>query len=291
MVQLSGAGQPDSSDQLSWNADERTYADFTAVSGCNPETECTLGFECGTDDDGCGGTIDCGTCGTGESCADFVCESDCIPGTECLSWYECGVTNDGCGGTIDCGTCGTGESCVNNICESTCTPATECTDGFNCGEEDDGCGGTIDCGKCGAGEDACVDNICIDDNLEEIIVDYCEEVANDTTDAIERLSNAYLDMQECTVQYQNCLIDSIFSDPVDCLLDYLECLGRGFEDMVEACGDFGENLVDATERAVEEAAQQGIEDEFLQWLYSPDGAECLSLAEDTFLFCTELTSN
>ena len=220
-----------------------------------------------------------------------VCESDCIPATECLSWFECGEYSNGCGGSIDCGPCGTGESCVENICKAGCIPATECPVEFECGDYDDGCGDTIDCGPCGAGEDSCVENICIDDNLEEIIVEYCEEIAQDTTDAVERLSNAYLDMQECTVQYSNCLLDSIFSDPMDCLLDYFECLGRGLEDMGEACADFNENLVDATQRAAEEADQQGIEDEFIQWLYSPDGEECLSVAEDAYLFCTELTSD
>ncbi len=38
---------------------DRIGIDFSAV--CAPATECTDGLECGVEDDGCGGTIDCGT--------------------------------------------------------------------------------------------------------------------------------------------------------------------------------------------------------------------------------------
>jgi hypothetical protein len=179
-----------------------------------------------------------------------------------------------------------------DVCEPepNCIPATECTAGFNCGEESDGCDGTIDCGTC-SGEDTCVDNICVDDNLVGIIDYYCEEVAQDTADANEALGNAYLDMQECGVQYDNCLYDLIFQDPMDCFADFIECLGNGIQDVADTCFDFKQRLADATTRALEEATEQGLEDEFIQFLYSPAGEECLAGAKDTILFCEELSSD
>jgi len=123
-------------DILSWYGDEKTYAEFTLVNGCIPATECTAGFECGTDDDGCGGTIDdCGTCGTGESCVDNICEmpggdTDCdgIADSEdnCTDTYnsdQLDEDSDGIGDLCDetpgCG--GSGEP----VCEVDCTAAVQ----------------------------------------------------------------------------------------------------------------------------------------------------------------------
>ncbi len=209
-------------------------------------------------------------------------EGDCDGDSECESGLICAPdvgANYGWPSNVD-------------VCEPelNCIPATECTAGFNCGEESDGCDGTIDCGTC-SGEDTCVDNICVDDNLVGIIDYYCEEVAQDTADANEALGNAYLDMQECGVQYDNCLYDLIFQDPMDCFADFIECLGNGIQDVADTCFDFKQRLADATTRALEETAEQGLEDEFIQFLYSPAGEECLAGAKDTILFCEELSSD
>lgn len=75
---------------------------------------------CGSVGDGCGGTLDCGSCG-------------CIPTTPFCSEAQCGVVTDGCGGSIDCGAC--------------CEPRTACVPG-ECGPTSDGCGGVLDCGDC-----------------------------------------------------------------------------------------------------------------------------------------------
>ena len=83
-------------------------------------------MECGTEEDGCGGTIDCGTCGEGQSCSEEgACVADCTPAIECTEGVDCGTEEDGCGGTIDCGTCGEGQSCSDEgICESAAASAT-----------------------------------------------------------------------------------------------------------------------------------------------------------------------
>ncbi len=89
-------------------------------SPCEPAT-CSA-EACGIVEDGCGGTLDCGSC-----------ESPCEPAT--CSAEACGTVEDGCGGTLDCG-----------ACESACEPITCAAD--SCGIVDDGCGGTLDCGTC-----------------------------------------------------------------------------------------------------------------------------------------------
>ena len=127
-------------------------------------------------------------------------------------------------------------------------------------------------------------------HLEEIIVEYCEELVQDTGDAIEKLGRAYDDIQECDRKYVNCLDGPIFNNnPVECLVDYYECVGRQLKDIVETCGFFAHDLVDATQKALEDAASQGIEDEFIEWLYGPGGEVCLSVAADVSFFCSELT--
>ena len=57
-----------------------------ACETCTPATECTEDMVCGTMDDGCGGTVDCGTCGDGESCNAGVCEAD-APAFTCEADY------------------------------------------------------------------------------------------------------------------------------------------------------------------------------------------------------------
>ncbi len=120
---------------------------------CTPTTCAALGKDCGTVSDGCGGTLDCGTCGPGQVCTSNVC---CTPTTCGALGKDCGTVSDGCGGTLTCGTCGTGQVCASNLC---CTPTTCGALGKNCGTIPDGCGGTLTCGACGSGQ-TCVSNVC-----------------------------------------------------------------------------------------------------------------------------------
>ena len=129
--------------------------------------------ECGTVDDGCGGTLDlvtdCGRtgCAASDVCASGTCVSACPVRADCSSSsvanHDCGVVPDGCGGTIDivndCGDpeCGSGEVCTTGrfgslTCGSSCTPL-GCGDfsGVECGAVGDGCGNVIDLeATCGA---------------------------------------------------------------------------------------------------------------------------------------------
>ena len=97
------------------------------MCGCVPRTCSTLGTAatCGAVDDGCGGTIDCGVCPSGEACGAFGlnrCGSGtCTPTSCAATGFECGQVSDGCAGTLDCGTCTAPKSCgVAHVCG--CTP-------------------------------------------------------------------------------------------------------------------------------------------------------------------------
>jgi hypothetical protein len=123
---------------------------------CTPNSCSALGYNCGTHVNGtCSGNIDCGTCGTGQSCVSGVCQAGaCTPKLSCTSG-QCGSWNNGtCSGTLNCGTCPTGQSCnVSGMCVgSSCVPTTCSVLGFNCGTPANGtCSGTLNCGTCQSG--------------------------------------------------------------------------------------------------------------------------------------------
>jgi hypothetical protein len=139
---------------------------------CAPRTCADLGANCGPIGDGCGGTVDCGTCsgayicgggGTPSVCGNpYVGDGGaaCTPRTCADVGANCGPVGDGCGGTVDCGTCsspylcgggGTPNRCGNPYADDAgvvCKPQTCATANANCGLIGDGCGGTLGCGSC-----------------------------------------------------------------------------------------------------------------------------------------------
>ena len=137
--------------------------DGSISTGCKPKTCADQGFNCGMNGDGCGGTIDCGSCKAPEFCGGggpSICGGQgigpdggvintCTPYT-CATApkgpYNCGSTGDGCGNILNCGTCPVSEFCggggFNQCGGSTgltpdggvpCTPLTTCPAGQNCG--------------------------------------------------------------------------------------------------------------------------------------------------------------
>jgi hypothetical protein len=96
------------------------------VCGCPPTTCVAQSKNCGTIDDGCGGTIDCGTCdpsGSTPICVNNVCSAcsvthPCSSGC-CLSDGSCqpGSSDSACGGTGQtCDVCEVGEACSSGTC-------------------------------------------------------------------------------------------------------------------------------------------------------------------------------
>jgi hypothetical protein len=82
---------------------------------CTPKTCGQLGFSCGPQSDGCGNTIQCGSCPSAQTCGGGgpgVCgTSSCTPQTCAILGANCGPIGDGCGNTIQCGACPTLQVC------------------------------------------------------------------------------------------------------------------------------------------------------------------------------------
>ena len=135
---------------------------------CRPTTCTALRKNCGQVSDGCGGTLSCGTCGTGESCggagvANVCGAGTCMPATCMSAGADCGTLSDGCAAQLNCGGCTSGSFCNGaNKC-SGCVPTTCGALQKNCGSVSDGCGGMISCGTC-SGSDSCggggTQNVC-----------------------------------------------------------------------------------------------------------------------------------
>jgi hypothetical protein len=151
-------------------------------SACVPKTCAQLGATCGSQGDGCGGTLSCGTCTAPAYCGGNGANkcglggadggSSCVPKTCVQLGATCGSQGDGCGGTLSCGTCTAPAYCGGNGANkcglggtdggSACVPKTCAQLGANCGSQGDGCGGTLTCGTCtapsycgGAGPNVC----------------------------------------------------------------------------------------------------------------------------------------
>ncbi len=89
---------------------------------CTPTTCAAQGKNCGPMADGCGGLLDCGSCGSGKVCgikSPNVCAGTladggvaCTPKTCADFGATCGQLGDGCGGlTAPCGTCSSPQFC------------------------------------------------------------------------------------------------------------------------------------------------------------------------------------
>lgn len=143
------------------------------AGNCTPKTCAAEQRTCGSLDDGCGSTLDCGSCAAPATCGGNgkagVC--GCVPTTCAAAGKNCGKMPDGCGDVIECGscngtqTCGGGDPGQANVCgEGPCTTSTTCeAESKNCGTISDGCGDVLECGTCSA-PDVCggngVANVC-----------------------------------------------------------------------------------------------------------------------------------
>lgn len=146
---------------------------------CRPE-------ECGTLDDGCGGTIACG-CGAGSVCNG----SRCVCTTSACTDQQCGDIERDCGKLLRCG-----QQCAlaNHVCngnECTCV-GQQCSG--RCGKQTDGCNREIDCAVCLEGETCgatvpdvcgaggpCVPRTCVQ---ETKLGRYCGKISNGCGTAI-----------------------------------------------------------------------------------------------------------
>ena len=121
---------------------------------CTAAKTCTGGQNCGTQPDGCGGTLTCGTCTSPQTCGGggVAGQCGCTPITSCPAGQNCGTAYDGCSGQLSCGLCTAPQTCGGGgkAGQCGCTPNKSCVGGQNCGTQSDGCSGTLTCGSCAA---------------------------------------------------------------------------------------------------------------------------------------------
>ena len=159
---------------------------------CTPKTCGQLGYTCGITGDGCGASLNCGSCTNPQYCGGGgfnLCGGNngftpdggvaCTPSTCATLGYNCGQAADGCGGLLNCGSCSNPEFCGGAAgymtTSAAATTASRPTDGvvparpatcaqlsYTCGAAGDGCGNLINCGTCtspqycgGGGYDLC----------------------------------------------------------------------------------------------------------------------------------------
>jgi len=152
-----------------WSPQKDSGADSGGDSGssqtCAAKTCSQLGAECGTAPNGCGGILDCGSCGTGLFCGgngpNRCGANPCTPTSCSALGLSCDVHSDGCGATLSCGECTAPETCGGGgspwVCG--CSPTSCAAQKAECGSIPDGCGGTLHCGSCGSG--SCQNGQCV----------------------------------------------------------------------------------------------------------------------------------
>jgi hypothetical protein len=110
---------------------------------CRAVTCQSEGKNCGTLPDGCGGTLECGSCAAGETCgaggANVCGVGSCTPTTCAASLKDCGLMSDGCAATLACGTCTAPQFCGGSGEQNVCgvdalAAASGCAGPFNPGQ-------------------------------------------------------------------------------------------------------------------------------------------------------------
>lgn len=113
---------------------------------CVSKTCQAQGFVCGTQNDGCGEALNCGTCMSG-ACTGGKCA--CIAKTCPELKVSCGKVDNGCGALLDCGGCpNPTDACDSQTNTCQCKPKNCTAQGAECGTIPDGCGQTYTCGAC-----------------------------------------------------------------------------------------------------------------------------------------------
>ena len=129
------------------------------VCGCSQDDLRGAGQGLRQISDGCGGTLNCGSCTAPDTCSSGVCV--CTPTTCSAQGVSCGTLPNGCGGNLNCGSCTAPSTCVGGSCS--CVPNPDPCPANKCaGTASDGCGGTVTCSaNCGlAGECPCAGGSC-----------------------------------------------------------------------------------------------------------------------------------
>ncbi len=152
----------------------------TGGGTCTPATCASLGKNCGSVSNGCGGTLSCGSCTSPQTCGGGgtpnVCgQAACTPETNAAFCSRLGKTcgsvtaNDNCGTSrtvTSCGTCTSPLTCggggTANVCgQAACTPE---TDAAFCSRLGKACGSVTANDNCGTSRTVTSCGVCNDSN-------------------------------------------------------------------------------------------------------------------------------
>ena len=110
------------------------------LARCAPRSCAAFGYNCGTNGDGCGGVLQCGTCPEPERCGvagfsecgggkGFGLDGGplCTPKTCVQLGLTCGPAADGCGGVLQCGICQYPDACGGGGVHGRCGNPLPCT--------------------------------------------------------------------------------------------------------------------------------------------------------------------
>ncbi|HEY2410259.1 MAG TPA: SUMF1/EgtB/PvdO family nonheme iron enzyme [Polyangiaceae bacterium] len=127
-----------------------------SAGGCAIQSCLAQSKNCGLVEDGCGSTLNCGSCPSGSTCggagiANVCGAGTCNPQTCASLGKDCGVLSDGCSFLLSCGSCQAPATCggtgTANVCGCTVNAAQVCA-GKDCGDVLNSCGSTTHCGDC-----------------------------------------------------------------------------------------------------------------------------------------------
>ena len=126
--------------------------------------------------------------------------------------------------------------------------------------------------------------------LQEIIDGYCTEVSQEATRAIGELAESTAELVECLSEYYDCMdgVSLFFAKPDRCFTAYRQCLSRESKNYLKECKVFLKKAAANTKHALKQAASEGVEDEFLDWFYSPSSETCLSSVNTIASKCSEV---
>lgn len=123
---------------------------------CVPKTCSQAGAQCGSVSNGCGGTINCGSCGSNETCESNQCVPTQTPGdgigSACSTSAQCGTSDATiciewpggyCSSRCNDAACASGSECkwigiTDQGCLKTCVRDTDCRTGYMCDERGSG---------------------------------------------------------------------------------------------------------------------------------------------------------
>lgn len=222
---------------------------------CIPKTCAQLGAECGTINNGCGGTVTCtDTCNSIEVCgAQNKCVAENFIGADCVDYPQCGSSEDAvcilppgwpggycsilCNSNTGNTLCPSGSHCADfngtdSLCLLNCTSSAQCEAGYEC-RQWDGVGG-MECvppqAQPGVGEvgDPCQDNSDCNGTL------VCETSVGSAPNIVTLpggvcTESCFIIIGQCPVN-STCTLDSICmptcATSADCRAGY-SCTGLG----------------------------------------------------------------